>query len=337
MPKPREYKKGEQVGEYGITFIEEVSPYISPKGRKTRRAIFKCGLCGTDFTTTIPNVVNGATKSCGCLAAKIMREKAAKRFIGKRFGKLVVVDQVIIDNSVMYKCHCDCGNDTIVKGGNLTSGNTRSCGCLEKEILDAKYFTDLTGQSFGKLTVLYYLGKDNGERIWECMCECGNTVVRTQSTILSGNSSCGCQTSVGETKISKMLQDKRVKFLREYTFSECLNPKTNRKLRFDFYLPEYNAAIEIDGRQHFIANGSFAELEGLDNIQYRDRIKSDYCVNHNITLIRIPYTRLDSVDIESILTIIKNNKEHFMISYNPMIVRMLNAFEQYDSKREKNV
>jgi hypothetical protein len=33
----------------------------------------------------------------------------------------------------MYSCRCDCGNTTKVRGANLTSGHTRSCGCLLEE------------------------------------------------------------------------------------------------------------------------------------------------------------------------------------------------------------
>ena len=111
MPKPYIYIEGESVGKYGATFIQEIGPYVSPQGKKTRKAIFKCGFCGTSFVATIPNVKNNTTKSSGCLLAKNIREKAAKKFLGKRFGKLIVTEQIVVDNSVMYKCHCDCGND----------------------------------------------------------------------------------------------------------------------------------------------------------------------------------------------------------------------------------
>ena len=333
MPKPYIYTEGEPVGKYGATFIQEIDPYVSPQGKKTRRAIFKCGFCGTAFMATIPNVKNNATKSCGCLLAKNIRKKAAKKFLEKRFGKLIVTEQVVIDNTIMYKCHCDCGNNTIVKGGNLTSGNTRSCGCLEQEILDQKYFIDLTGKTYGKLTVIEYVGKNKNNRFWKCRCDCGNTVIRTQSAIMSGHSSCGCQMSIGETVISSLLSKKGIDFLREYSFENCVNPKTNRKLRFDFYLPDYNTCIEFDGKQHFQSKGSFAELESLEDIQYRDKIKSDYCINHDILLIRIPFSQINNIDIEDILSIIEHNTERFMVSYNPMITRMLEAFDRYDNER----
>ena len=61
MPKPYIYKMGERVGNYGIIFIKEVSPYISPQNKKIRRAVFQCGLCGNFFITNISNVKHGLT------------------------------------------------------------------------------------------------------------------------------------------------------------------------------------------------------------------------------------------------------------------------------------
>jgi len=51
--------------------------------------------------------------------------------VGKRFKKLTVIKQAIGAKKTSWHCLCDCGNKTIVVGGNLTSGNTTSCGCVE--------------------------------------------------------------------------------------------------------------------------------------------------------------------------------------------------------------
>ena len=75
---------------------------------------------------------------------------------GRKFGKLTVVKRVE-DNisksgykSAQWLCVCDCGNEVIVTGRNLKTNNTKSCGCLQKEIVsktNKKYNTyDLTGE-----------------------------------------------------------------------------------------------------------------------------------------------------------------------------------------------
>ncbi len=67
MPKRIEYHKGEIVGSYGVIFVEEAEPYISPSGQKQRQAIFICPNCGQKFKARITKVKNNHTKSCGCL------------------------------------------------------------------------------------------------------------------------------------------------------------------------------------------------------------------------------------------------------------------------------
>lgn len=55
---------------------------------------------------------------------------------GQKFGRLTVVRFDHKENGrKYYLCQCDCGNFKIVSNHSLKSGNTKSCGCLHKEIL----------------------------------------------------------------------------------------------------------------------------------------------------------------------------------------------------------
>lgn len=67
--------------------------------------------------------------------------KKCLNLIGQRFGRLVVkarADDYIDPKSGKHKsrwlCDCDCGNEKIVEGRNLTSGKVVSCGCYHKEV-----------------------------------------------------------------------------------------------------------------------------------------------------------------------------------------------------------
>lgn len=67
--------------------------------------------------------------------------------IGQRFGRLVVLeyagDEYIgSDNNSRYICKCDCGNTAIVGQNKLKSGHTRSCGCLQREIVSERQKTN---------------------------------------------------------------------------------------------------------------------------------------------------------------------------------------------------
>ena len=59
---------------------------------------------------------------------------------GERYGRLLVLEYSGKDHrgKHLWRCRCDCGNEKIVVGDNLSSGKSNSCGCLKKEFLSKK-------------------------------------------------------------------------------------------------------------------------------------------------------------------------------------------------------
>lgn len=108
-----------------------------------------------------------------------------------RFGKLITIRRVDnIGKRVAWLCKCDCGNEVIVKACNLyrKDSPTTSCGCTYKNT-----FQDLTGNRYGKLTVLERVKTDKRGTMWKCKCDCGNTTIVSSMNLKRGNtSSCGC-------------------------------------------------------------------------------------------------------------------------------------------------
>ena len=116
---------------------------------------------------------------------------------GVKFGRLTVIEQAGRDKnrSIKWKCRCECGNYTTVLGGNLRKGTSRSCGCLAKEIARERDSAEnLTGRTFGRLTVLYRVENDSsGKPKWLCKCECGNMKAVSAKHLKHGDvKSCGC-------------------------------------------------------------------------------------------------------------------------------------------------
>jgi hypothetical protein len=58
-------------------------------------------------------------------------EKRLIDLTGQRFGKLVVVEYAGRNErrESLWRCACDCGNESIVRGDVLRRGTTESCGC----------------------------------------------------------------------------------------------------------------------------------------------------------------------------------------------------------------
>ena len=64
-----------------------------------------------------------------------MRGSSAIDMIGKRFGRLIVLERVEnIGDQAAWKCLCDCGNELISRGSSLRRGDTVSCGCHRREL-----------------------------------------------------------------------------------------------------------------------------------------------------------------------------------------------------------
>lgn len=99
-----------------------------------------------------------------------------------------------------------------------------------------------------------------------------------------------CNESKGEISISEILYKHNIYFIQQYKFNDC---KFKRTLIFDFYLPDLNTCIEFDGEFHY------KPIMGIDEFAksyIRDNIKDNYCVDNNITLIRIPYWERNNIE-----------------------------------------
>ena len=102
-----------------------------------------------------------------------------------------------------------------------------------------------------------------------------------------------------------MLQEYNINYKKQYSFDDLVT-KTNTKLRFDFAVftknNELKFLIEFDCRQHFDGpEAKWTNSDSLEEIQYRDNLKNEYCKKNNILLKRIPYTEIKIMTLEKIL------------------------------------
>lgn len=251
--------------------------------------------CGNEKAVSGKILRKGKSKSCGQCTRHIIK-------IGDRFGKLTVLRKDFVKNNHWYYlCKCDCGNLKSIKNTNLTTGNTKSCGCLISQNRHNGQRHQLLGQRFGMLTVIEDMGNNShGNSIWKCRCDCGQ-----EKIIIGGNLvaetiiSCGCsKLSKGELKIKQILDSHKIKYKQEYLIHEIGNK------RFDFAILDNNnkviKLIEFDGIQHYEDTG-FSKLnkgESLQKRQESDRIKDEWAATHNIPLLRIPYWDYDKIDFD---------------------------------------
>ena len=225
---------------------------------------------------------------------------------GQKFGYLTVLKREFSRKGKIYwLCQCDCGNKVTVSGCNLKSGTSKSCGCLRKKIISQQNTIDLTGQKFGFLTVLKRdISKKSKWVYWVCQCECGNIISVNGSNLRQGyTKSCGCQKkSKGEDKIKDVLSFLNIRFIQQKTFDDL---KYKSKLRFDFFLPDYNCCIEYNGIQHYQSIDFFGGRENLEEQKIKDNIKKIWCQENNIQLIEISYLDFKKIDKDYLKELLK--------------------------------
>lgn len=225
---------------------------------------------------------------------------------GQIFNNWTVISRAPNNNrgETMWNCKCNCGNTKVVQGYSLRKGKSQSCGCLQKQIMAEKLLENITGNKYGHLTVLEYVGKDKSRKsLWKCKCDCdAETLIVTRgSDLKSGKTiSCGCINSKGEEKIAKILMEYNIPFEKEKTFDTCKYENTNAYARFDFFV-DNRYIIEYDGIQHFQPTFDSFNKENFNNTINHDEFKNKWCKENNIPIIRIKYTQLDNLNIKDLL------------------------------------
>lgn len=203
---------------------QETSEKINAN-RKNKAKVWNCLCkhCGTAFSTAQNNITK--IKSCGCSR----RFRNAEAEIGNKYGRLTIIDidwekTMEMYNAgyrygVFYKCRCECGTEKTYRLNTIKYGHTQSCGCLKFN--NPNIMEDLTGQTFGRLTVTKRdverdrreidEGRHCGNVHWLCQCSCGNPELKSVTgwQLKSGHTkSCGCYNSETTALRNKLYSSK---------------------------------------------------------------------------------------------------------------------------------
>jgi hypothetical protein len=242
--------------------------------------------CGNIIILTKQKIHN--RKKSGC-------SKCAKinfsQYINQRINDWTILNYTKTPYGEFFECKCKCGMIKLVNCYNIINNYSKNCGCGRKETLSQSKRKDMIGKKFGKLTVMNLHHKNqNGKLIYECVCECGNKCYPTTASLISGHTqSCGCLVSKYNSLITQYISD--LGYIPQNEFHVNINHQECSYVRFDVYIDVLNLAIEYDGEGHYIPidfGGGDPEYH-LQQTQIRDKIKTQYCIDNNIHLLRIPY------------------------------------------------
>jgi len=126
------------------------------------------------------------------------------------------------------------------------------------------------------------------------ICPIHGEFLQKPSSHMRGVGCSNCQESKGELKIDKFLKRYKINYKGQMKFEGCVS-RSGRKLPFDFWIQSMNMLIEFDGIQHYKPIEIFGGIESFEKQVENDNIKSKYCEENFINLLRIRYDQFPIV------------------------------------------
>lgn len=287
-------------------FIENVfqlvgDEYVFLEDYINSRTKIKCkhNTCGYEWSIIPNNFINHGQRCPKCNGNYRRSNEEFIQEVYELVGNEYIFLDEFIDTQTKIRCKHnieDCENEWEISPSSFLRG-TRCPKCqhrgykkTDKEFKEEVY--KLVGEEYEFLEK--YIDAHT-----KIMCkhnDCNHKWMITPGKFLQGRRCPVCNDSKGEQLIREYLQNKKIIFLQEYTFSDLLSDKDN-PLRFDFAVFNKNNdlkfLIEYDGEFHYqdiYKDGSY-ELQKL-----HDERKNQYCKENNIPLLRIPYWEFDNIE-----------------------------------------
>lgn len=217
------------------------------------------------------------------------------------------------NNKLKFK-HLICGTVFETSFASINNSIHSTCpNCRYKKASETQIWTDDKFKNILKCLNPYIISLDSyagANKKIRFRCEVCNTIFEKRpSKIIYRNEGCPeCSNKNRKysppkinSKMAKetkyLLESLNIRYEEEKTFSDCVSD-LGRVLPFDFYLPDYNLLIELDGRQHYDKSSKYYSNDLIRN----DNIKNNYCKNNNIKLIRIK--QKDRKNLKSIIEVL---------------------------------
>ena len=273
--------------------IEILGEYVN---NKTKIKV-RCKVDGYEWEATPNNLLKGQ----GCLKCSGKMQLTHEEFIN-RMNKINTDIEIVgeyVNSQTKIKCKCKIDRyEWETTPNNLLNGH----GCPKcKSNKIKKTHKEFVNELKEINENIEILGEYKGNKT-KIKCKCkidGYEWEVKPSSLLSGHGCPKCNESKGEKRVTKYLDNKNIEYERQYKFNDC---RSKDKLPFDFYIPSLNIAIEYDGEYHYmiITRGKNDTYERAFNrfvgTKVRDTIKTIYCKENNIKLIRIAYWDFDNIE-----------------------------------------
>jgi len=232
----------------------------------------------------------------------------------------------VTNKTKVFLTHNECGHKWLIRPNDFQQG--KSCPVcakkIRKETLNrvspkktiAEILDFIKDSGYSLITTEYLSNKD--KLIWKHNI-CGSEFNMRFNDFQQGYRCPVCSDinpsfkSKDEIRIEKILTHFNIPFEKEKRFNGL---KYKQHLRFDFYIKDENIEflIEYDGELHFKLAIKARPAKDFIETQKRDQIKTQFCIDNNLTLFRINYLQKTDDELLKILSNFYNIDESLYYS-----------------------
>lgn len=282
---------------------EFISYKVIKKGKRRRiLCAFKCE-CGNEFNRVLDDAIY-ATYVCCADCVKVKRGKTSRttqKTIAaiESAGYKIIGDATELRNNDCIEVEDKDGYRGFISANKIASGNGMSR--FDIRINKKNYIYNVNKWAKDNSVEAECLGFSDKKYTTQSLlfrCSCGNEFSTSISSFQNGKIRCDICTkhiSRYEFTFKQYLDSEGIKYIHQYSLNQC---RDVLPLPFDFYLPDYDLIVEVDGEGHFFPcyfnQMSFENAKkSFDRTKKHDEIKNNYCKENNKKLLRIPYTKFN--------------------------------------------
>lgn len=240
----------------------------------------RCNICGTIFYPKAYTLLNGSHNCPYCSdSPRCIPQDVFERRINEIFGDKYTVMSTYVNNRRKVLMKHDCGYSYYAVPSDLFKGYSKCPVCTEcSGLLNTESFSlKINKLYYGQFTLLGEYKTTNEKIKVKCNC-CNNIVNINASYLLRGIAKCpvcGKGYSYPEKFFLKMFDQINTEYIFQYSHKHV---DWITKYFYDFYIPDFNIIIEVNGLQHYKDSWQKKEV-----VQQNDLDKKNLALENNIS------------------------------------------------------
>jgi len=290
--------------------LKKINPNIIVLGdyiSSSQKILCECIIDGHKWEVKPNSLLNGqGCPVCGKQKSIVNSTKKHSTFVKELYEKnpaiKVLGEYTGVFNKVLVEC-LECYHKWETTPDSLLHNNRQCPLCLKKKRHDTQVksneeFLKQLGLINPNIVPLEEYYNDHTKLKVKCLIH--NYIwYSPPNKLLHRKTGCPkCASYNNENKLDDIFKKWDIAYEIQKRFPDC---KDRYTLPFDRYLPNFNVLVEYDGEGHYkpIRRGKMTDEDALENLQYiqkHDVIKTKYCEDNNIPLIRIPYWEKDNME-----------------------------------------